>query len=209
MSSGGRWCRRASDRSWSTSRNIRRARRGCWSARWSTSSRRGRSPSAAPPCCCRSCAEAGRCPSTARMCSNTSTSTAPRRGEAPGRGPPPRSAAASATTAPLARLPPTTLAHTRSTRLAKATNKPNGKDINMRRSCCRRRVDVACVAADRAPAQGPRPYGRAEFRADLPRRRARVDPQLTGRALSSGRAETRTARAVLASTRAWAVCSVG
>lgn len=100
-SSGGRWCRRAGGRSTWTSTSSLRGRPGCWSARCCTSSRPGRCPRAAPPCCCKSCAAAARCPSSARSCSGTSTSTAPRRGAASrGRGPPPRSGAASATTAP-------------------------------------------------------------------------------------------------------------
>lgn len=100
-SSGGRWCRRAGDRwSW-TSTSSRWGHPGCWCARCCTSSRRARCPCAAPPCCCTSCAAAGRCRSSARSCSCKSTSTAPRRGvAAPGRGPPPRSDAASATTPP-------------------------------------------------------------------------------------------------------------
>lgn len=102
--SGGRWCRRAGGRCWSTSRSTRRARPGCWSARWSRSSRPVHCLRAAPPCYCKSCAAAGCClrhPS-APTCWSTSTSTAPPRAAAPSPGPPPRSGAASATTSRLA-----------------------------------------------------------------------------------------------------------
>lgn len=100
-SSGGRWCRRAGGRSLWTSRSSRRGRPGCCCARCCMSSLRARCRCDAPPCCCTCCAPAGRRPLCARSCSCKSMSTAPRRGAgAPGRGPPPRSDAASATTPP-------------------------------------------------------------------------------------------------------------